>query len=122
MNVTATNQTSPASGVVAARKPAAPAEASGKTLPRPGQSTPAGRPQPAVPKINIDKAIAQIQAFLSDSKRQLTFERDEASGRMIVRVIDPESGEVVRQFPPEELLKIAAIVDAQGFHTFDEQV
>lgn len=75
----------------------------GKDLPHAGE-----RPPP----ISIDKAIEQIQAFLSESRRQLTFERHEASGRTIIRVLDAATGEVIRQFPSEEILRIAGMLDA----------
>ncbi len=39
--------------------------------------------------------------------RGLEFELSEESSRVITRVIDRESGEVIRQIPAEEVLKIA---------------
>jgi flagellar protein FlaG len=120
MNVTTTNATPPGPAAEASARPKVPA-ASGNNVPQAGQGLPGERPAPAAPQVSIEKAIAQIQAFLRDSRRQLSFERDEASGHTVVRVIDPETGDVLRQFPPEELLKIAAIVEARGFRTFDEQ-
>ncbi len=41
-------------------------------------------------------------------KRKLSFSIDEATDKIIVKVIDEESGEVVRQVPPNEMLRIAA--------------
>ena len=41
-------------------------------------------------------------------KRKLSFAVDEATDKVIVKVIDEESGEVVRQVPPQEMLRIAA--------------
>ena len=40
----------------------------------------------------------------------LSFEKDEASGKTVLKIIDRESGEVLRQVPPEEMLRVAAIV------------
>lgn len=39
--------------------------------------------------------------------RGLEFELSEESSRIITRVVDRESGEVIRQIPAEEVLKIA---------------
>ncbi|TVP50494.1 MAG: flagellar protein FlaG [Halomonas sp.] len=39
--------------------------------------------------------------------RGLEFELSEAASRVITRVIDKESGEVIREIPAEEVLKIA---------------
>ena len=114
MNVTGTNMPT----ATRAAEPNRPANAGGKALPPSGKSQPAAAPSP--PPVSIDKALEQIRAFLSESKRELTFQRDESSGRTVIRVINPSSGEVLRQFPSEEVLKIAAIIEAQGARTFDE--
>lgn len=117
MDVTATTRDAAAP---AAPAPAAPrkAEAGGKALPPGGREGPAQR-HPA-PAQTIEKAIEQIRSFLRDSQRQLNFERDEATGRTVIRVIDPASGEVIRQMPPEEILNLAAMLHQKGFHTVDE--
>jgi flagellar protein FlaG len=39
--------------------------------------------------------------------RNLNFSVDQATGYHIVRVINPDTNEVVRQLPSEEMLKIA---------------
>ena len=39
--------------------------------------------------------------------RGLEFELSETTSRVITRVIDRESGEIIREIPPEEVLKIA---------------
>jgi len=39
--------------------------------------------------------------------RNLNFSVDEVTGYNVVRVINPETNELVRQLPSEELLKIA---------------
>lgn len=115
MNVTATSQNAAAAPAGAAPKKA---ETTGKNLPPSGKSAPVAD-QP-VPAANIDKALEQIKGFLKDSQRQLNFQRDEATGRTIIRVIDPASGQVIRQMPSEEILKLAAMLDSTGFHTLNE--
>jgi len=40
--------------------------------------------------------------------RKLNFDIDESTDKIVVKVIDEESGDVVRQLPPQEMLKIAA--------------
>jgi flagellar protein FlaG len=114
MDVTATRQEATAAATAATRR----TEAGGKSLPPGGQAAPAAR-QPARSE-TVEKAIEQIRSFLRDSQRQLNFERDEATGRTVIRVIDPHSGEVIRQMPPEEILNLAAMLHQKGFHTVDE--
>lgn len=52
-------------------------------------------------------AVQEIEKFVQSIKRNLEFSIDEASGRVVVKVIASESGEVVRQIPSEEALKLA---------------
>ena len=113
MNVTATTQ----NAAVPAATPSPKAEG-GKNLPPAGKAAPAA--DHSVPAPTIDKALEQIKSFLKDSQRQLNFQRDEATGRTIIRVIDPASGQVIRQMPSEEILKLAAMIDSKGFHTLNE--
>ena len=41
----------------------------------------------------------------------LQFSLDESSGQTIARVVDSETGEVIRQIPSKELLEIAQAID-----------
>jgi flagellar protein FlaG len=59
---------------------------------------------------NIEKtsqAVAKLNEVLKDRERDLEFSVDDTTGRTILKVIHAESGEVIRQIPPEELLNIA---------------
>jgi flagellar protein FlaG len=55
----------------------------------------------------IAKAAQQIENFVQSMGRDLSFSVDSTTGYDVVRVTNPETGEVVRQLPSEELLKIA---------------
>ena len=41
---------------------------------------------------------------------QLQFHLDEATGRVVAEVVDRATGEIVRQVPPEHVLRIAMYV------------
>ncbi|WP_203530670.1 flagellar protein FlaG [Thermaerobacter sp. PB12/4term] len=41
---------------------------------------------------------------------QLQFHVDDATGRVVAEVVDRETGEIVRQVPPEHVLRIAMYV------------
>jgi flagellar protein FlaG len=59
---------------------------------------------------NSDKlkvAVQAIEKFVQSVKRNLEFSIDETSGQVVVKVIASESGEVVRQIPSAEALKLA---------------
>jgi len=55
----------------------------------------------------VAKAAADIQQFVQSMGRNLSFSVDEVSGYHVVRVVNPSTGELVRQLPSAELLKIA---------------
>jgi len=55
----------------------------------------------------VAKAAEQIQTFVKEMGRNLDFSIDETTGYNVVKVVNPDTNEVVRQLPSEELLKIA---------------
>jgi flagellar protein FlaG len=55
----------------------------------------------------VAKAAAQLQEFVSSMGRNLNFSIDESTGYNVVRVVNPDTGELIRQLPSEELLKIS---------------
>lgn len=55
----------------------------------------------------VAKAAADLQNFVQSMGRNLNFSVDETTGYHVVRVINPNTGELVRQLPSEELLKVA---------------
>ena len=61
-------------------------------------------------KEDIDRAANKVNNFVKQIDRNLEFSVDEASGRVIITVREPETGKIVRQIPPEELLVIAKLV------------
>ncbi|WP_447045178.1 flagellar protein FlaG [Vreelandella sp. H-I2] len=59
-------------------------------------------------KISGGELIEPIQRINEAMRpRGLEFELSEDTSRVITRVVDRESGEVIRQIPAEEILKIA---------------
>ncbi|BAV73656.1 flagellar protein FlaG [Pseudomonas chlororaphis subsp. aurantiaca] len=55
----------------------------------------------------LKMAIQEIEKFVQSVKRNLEFSIDEPSGKVVVKVIASDSGEVIRQIPNEEVLKLA---------------
>ena len=52
-------------------------------------------------------AVEKIDRFVQSVKRNLEFLIDDSSGKVVVKVIASDSGEVIRQIPNEEVLKLA---------------
>ena len=61
-----------------------------------------------VSKPEIDVAVESANEIGQMLKRKLNFSIDERTERVVVKIVDEESGEVVRQVPPQEMLRIAA--------------
>jgi flagellar protein FlaG len=55
----------------------------------------------------VAKAAADLQEFVKSMGRNLNFSVDEATGYHVVKVVNPDTGELIRQLPSEELLKIS---------------
>jgi flagellar protein FlaG len=55
----------------------------------------------------VAKAAADLQQFVQSMGRNLSFSVDDTTGYHVVRVVNPSTGELVRQLPSEELLQIA---------------
>ena len=72
-------------------------------------------PQPAQPP-STDAVVAaakQIESFLRRTDSSLEFQVDSATGQTVVTVRNTATGEVVRQIPSEEVLRIAQRMDAE---------
>lgn len=56
---------------------------------------------------SVEKAVSSIQGFVQSIRRDLNFDFDDSSGRVVVKVTDSASGDVVRQIPTEDALRLA---------------
>ncbi len=62
----------------------------------------------AVQNSELVQAVRAVNATeLFGNKSELTFVIDRRTKMALVRVVDKESGEIVRQFPPEYLLALS---------------
>jgi flagellar protein FlaG len=72
-----------------------------------------------VPK--IESVTKQIDSFLRSFGRSINFRVDPGSGQMIVSVIDATTGEIIRQVPGEDALKLAQSIEASMSAMVDEK-
>jgi flagellar protein FlaG len=63
--------------------------------------------QAAVDEAALKAAREQANKALAGNSRELTFELDDGSGRVVVKLIDTRTKEVLRQMPSEEMLAIS---------------
>ncbi|MFY0730983.1 flagellar protein FlaG [Pseudomonas sp. NFX15] len=71
---------------------------------------------------SLKQAVQQIEKFVQSIKRNLEFSIDEQSGKVVVKVIASETGEVVRQIPSAEALKLAESLSNASHVLFDAKV
>ncbi len=61
-----------------------------------------------VDKAQISDALAKMSKTIEFFNKRLKFSIDENSKRIVVKVIDSDSNQVVREIPPKEVLKFVA--------------
>jgi flagellar protein FlaG len=71
------------------------------------ENRPAEEPAQPATRERVSAIVEQIDTFLKGSRRELQFQVDEESGEVIVRVRDAVTGDVIRQIPGEEALRMA---------------
>ena len=52
-----------------------------------------------------------VQQMLAKAAPNLTFSVDKDYGRVVIRIVDPETHEVLRQIPPEDILRMDKNLD-----------
>ena len=69
---------------------------------------------PEMPVITLNDAIARIKEAievlnetLATKDRSIRFQLDETIDRAIITVVDKKTGDIVRQLPSEEMLRVA---------------
>jgi flagellar protein FlaG len=67
--------------------------------------------RPAAVSADVHQAIAAIRETLRPVSNSLEFSVDRTSGTTIVRVVDLETNQLVRQIPSEELVEIARVLE-----------
>ncbi len=94
--------------------PAAPLKPEPAKGPEEEGAAPSRLQQPAPPaeKKAIDgeelrRVVEEMNDHLQQSQRSLEFTVDDDSGKTVVKVIDSENQQVIRQIPSEEMVEIA---------------
>ncbi len=62
-----------------------------------------------------EPSAARLKARLADPAVRVRAHRDEASARLVLQVLDRTTGEVIEQYPPDQLLRFyAALRESLG--------
>lgn len=79
-------------------------------------ATPPGATRAPTPE-QLKEAVREINKVMQQSNRNLEFSMDDDTHRLVVRLTDTETGELIRQIPSEETLAISRSIGEfqQGF-------
>tara|TARA_B100000700_G_scaffold317353_1_gene408585 strand:+ start:177 stop:617 length:441 start_codon:yes stop_codon:yes gene_type:complete len=80
-----------------------------------------GEQQP-LDRDQLEKMAQQLQDFMGEMNRSLQFKVDEDSGRDVIKVLDKESGEVIKQYPSEEVLNLVSKLSESAGILIDQTV
>lgn len=64
-----------------------------------------------IPPKELEKVASEIQIHLKRLNTELRLEVDSRSKKVVVKIIDPDNGQVIRQVPSEEMLEISKRMD-----------
>jgi uncharacterized FlaG/YvyC family protein len=56
---------------------------------------------------SLKDTVSKVNEAIQVVRRELHFTLDQDSGRVVIKVIDVDDGETIRQIPSEELLQLA---------------
>ncbi|NVM86767.1 flagellar protein FlaG [Variovorax sp. SG517] len=65
----------------------------------------------AATPVQVEQAVRQVNESLALREVGLRFEVDKETDMVIVKVVDRASGEVIRQIPNEEVVRIAKLMN-----------
>lgn len=69
----------------------------------------------------IEEATQRVAQFVGSIRSELSFSVDQVSGINVVKVIDANTKEVIRQFPSREIIQLAQALDKlQGLFVKDK--
>jgi flagellar protein FlaG len=62
----------------------------------------------------LTQALGSLSGYVQNLQRNLEFSIDEDSGRTVVRIVDPQTQEVIRQIPDGHALAMAKRLEGQA--------
>ena len=63
---------------------------------------------------DLSSAVDHINELVQQIHRELRFSVDDSSGRVVIKVLDSETEEVLRQIPPEQVMSLVQTLQSAG--------
>lgn len=108
--ITDINQTAPNTAPVNQLNPRQRIEALIEQMPAAGSLLSEAESNQGPSRSELEEPLQRVNEVMSEYGVQFDIS-DPPGERMITRIVDAESGEVIRQVPPEEILRIAARIE-----------
>ncbi|MDC9497151.1 MULTISPECIES: flagellar protein FlaG [unclassified Pseudoalteromonas] len=70
----------------------------------------------------LEKVAQQLQDFMGEMNRSLQFQVDEDSGRDVIKVLDKDTGDIIKQYPSEEVLSLVSKLSETAGLLIDQTV
>ena len=67
----------------------------------------------------LQEAMVGLSELIQSRRRSLEFSVDATSGRTVIRVVDAETKETIRQIPPEEVVNLSRWLKGSSGALFD---
>jgi len=87
-----------------------------------GSADTAMQQQQPLEREQLEKVAQQLQDFMGEMNRSLQFKVDEDSGRDVIKVLDKATGDVIKQYPSEEVLSLVSKLSETAGLLIDQTV
>jgi flagellar protein FlaG len=77
---------------------------------------------PVMTPKQLEKVAQQLQDFMGEMNRSLEFLVDKDSGRDVIKVLDKSTGDLVKQYPSEEVLGIISKLSNATGNLIDTEI
>ncbi len=88
---------------------------------QPEKSGEIDQPQKQLSAKDMSQAAEQLNELIQTIRRELRFAVDKECGRTVISVIDSQSGERIRQIPPDEILTLISHIRDSGAGLYSEE-
>jgi len=73
-------------------------------------------------RVSLEQAVGKVREILQQSESHLQIEIDPDLQRVVVKILNGESGGVIRQIPPQEVIELAKNLSNHKGLLFEEHV
>lgn len=91
------------------------------SAPKSADSTTQSAPPQSVSDQDWEKLYRDLEIYALERNFRLKFSVDEATGRTVIKIINTETQKVIKEIPPEEILRVAAALEQMAEQIIDTE-